>query len=141
MPRRINTVRVKANRNYTVEEAAEAVDGTPQTVRSWLKKGLPAMSSQRPTLIMGWALKEYLARSAQKRRRPLLAGEFFCLACKSPRGPALGMTDYHALSTKHGLLRALCEVCEGSCTRIVSASSLPAWQAIGPMNCTSGAKA
>lgn len=141
MTRRISGVRVKANRSYTVEEAAEAIESSPQTVRSWLKKGLPAMVSQRPTLIMGWALKEYIAQTAAKRRSPLRNGEFFCLVCKLPRGPALGMTDYHALSQKHGLLRALCEVCEGSCTRLVSASALPAWQAIGPMNCTSAAKA
>jgi len=49
---------------------------------------LPAMNSQRPTLIMGWALKEYLAQATAKRKRPLRAGELFCLACKSSRAPA-----------------------------------------------------
>ena len=62
MARRISAIRVKANRSYTVEEAADAVGATPQTVRNWIKRGLPAMAAQRPILIIGCALKEYLAR-------------------------------------------------------------------------------
>ncbi|MDQ3246746.1 MAG: helix-turn-helix domain-containing protein, partial [Pseudomonadota bacterium] len=57
--------RVKVNRSYTVEEAAEAVGATPQTVRIWIKSGLLALEGQRPVLILGWALKDFLARAGQ----------------------------------------------------------------------------
>ena len=114
---------------------------TPQTVRSWIKRGLPALAAQRPTLILGWALKDFLARAEASRRRPLRLGEFFCLECKSARGAAMGMADYVPLSAAHGLLRAFCAVCEGTCTRLVSAASLPAWTAICRIGGTNGGQA
>jgi hypothetical protein len=136
MPRRISAIRVKANRNYTVEEAADVAGATPQTVRAWIKRGLPAMNGQRPVLILGSALKEFLARAEADRKRPLQVGEFFCLGCKSARAPALAMADYVALSANHGFLRAFCAVCEGPCTRVVSAAALPAWRAISEIDGT-----
>ena len=39
--RRPNWRRIKLHRNYTVEEAADALGKHPHTVRGWLKEGLP----------------------------------------------------------------------------------------------------
>lgn len=58
MPRRVSTARIKIHRSYTVEDAAETVCVTPQTVRTWIKQGLPAMTASRPYLILGCALKD-----------------------------------------------------------------------------------
>ena len=130
MARRVSAARVKAHRSYTVEEAAERVGVTPQTVRSWVRQGLTAMTAQRPYLIFGCALKEFLARAEADRKQPLRIGEFFCLRCKTARPPALGMADYSPMSRGHGRLHAFCAVCEGPCSRVVSAASLPEWVAI-----------
>jgi hypothetical protein len=130
MARRIGGGRVKANRSYTVEELADTAGVTPQTVRNWIKQGLPALTEQRPFLVLGWACKEFLARATSARRRPLELGEFFCLGCKCPRGAAMRMADYEPLSPGRGLLRAFCEVCERTCTRLIGAATLPAWRAI-----------
>ena len=141
MPRRISAARIKANRTYVVEEAADAVGVTPQTVRNWVKQGLPAMNNQRPTLILGSAFKEFLASGEAARKRPLRVGEFFLLHLQGPRGPALAMADYTPLSASHGLLRAFCEACEGTCTRVVSAAALPAWRTVVRIGGTSGGEA
>jgi hypothetical protein len=130
MARRIMAARVKANRSYTVEELADTVHVTPQTVRGWIKRGLPALTGQRPFLVLGWACKEFLAGANSARKRPLDLGEFFCLGCKCPRGAAMGMADYEPLLPGRGLLRAFCKVCERSCTRVIGSTSLPAWKAI-----------
>jgi hypothetical protein len=130
MARRIRTTRVKANRSYTIEELADAVGVTPQTVRAWVKQGLLALTEQRPFLVLGWACKEFSEIANSSRKRPLRLGEFLCLACKCPRGAAMGMADYEPHTLGRGLLRAFCEICEGACTRLISAASLPAWRAI-----------
>jgi hypothetical protein len=130
MARRVNTARVKANRSYTLEELADAAGVTPQTVRAWIKQGLSALTGQRPFLVMGWACKEFSERTNSTRKRPLRLGEFFCLACKCPRSAAMGMADYEPLAPDRGFLRAFCAVCEGACTRLISAAALPAWRAI-----------
>ena len=53
----------------------------------------------------------------------------------------MGMADYVPLSAGHGLLRAFCAVCEGTCTRVVSAASLPAWRAISQIGGTNDEEA
>lgn len=130
MARKVNVARVKSNRSYTVEELADAAGVTPQTVRSWIKKGLPALTEQRPFLVLGRACKGFAANAKSVRRRPLQLGEFFCLRCKCARRAAMAMADYETLTPDRGLLRAFCEVCEGPCTRMVSAAALPAWKTI-----------
>ena len=130
MPRRVSAARVKANRSYSVEEAADIVGVTPQTIRHWIGRGLPAMTGTRPALILGCALKDFLARNERQRKQPLGTGEFFCFRCKQPRRAALGMADYAPLSPTHGRLNALCEVCETALSRTVRAESLPAWLTI-----------
>ncbi|MBO6510898.1 MAG: DNA-binding protein, partial [Roseibium sp.] len=69
MGRRISAARVKTHRSYTVEEAAEAVNATSQTIRSWIKQGLHALSETRPTLILGCALKAFIEERRAKRKR------------------------------------------------------------------------
>jgi len=127
--RRVSAARVKANRSYTVEEAAETVGVTPQTVRSWIRRGLPALTAQRPFLILGWALKDFLTSAEASRKRPLGLGEFFCLRCKTSTTAAMGLADYAPLSTAHGRLEAFCAACEGPCSRVVTKASLPDWAA------------
>lgn len=94
--RRHRADRIKADRSYTVEELAEATGTTPQTVRAWIKTGLPALTDERPHLVIGRQAKAYLADRAEKARRPLGIGEFFCFRCKYPVRAALGLWSYTA---------------------------------------------
>ncbi|MEM1360410.1 MAG: helix-turn-helix domain-containing protein [Pseudomonadota bacterium] len=130
MAARISAVRVKANRSYTVEEAAEAVGVTPQTVRRWISEGLEALTTQRPFLILGHALKAFLAKTKHRRKRPLKLGEFFCLSCKAPRRAALDLATYHPQTSTSGRMEAFCNCCESVCARMVRAEDLPQWRAI-----------
>ena len=112
-----------------MEEAADAVGVTEQTIRIWVGKGLPAMTATRPSLILGCALKAFLARKEAGRRKPLGPGEFYCFRCKAGRRAALGLVDYHPISESHGRLQAFCETCEGPMCLNVSARDLPSWRA------------
>jgi hypothetical protein len=130
MGRRVSAARVKSNRSYSVEELAEALGVTPQTVRSWIRQGLPALTGQRPYLVLGCAFKAFVARTDARRRQPLALGEFFCLRCKAPRKAALAYASYRPTTDTYGRLEALCTACEGACGRIVSAASLAEWGAL-----------
>ncbi len=127
MARAGSSVRIKSFKTYTVEEAAEVVGVTEQTIRTWIRQGLLAMTEKRPTLILGWALKGFREQLRKKRRRPLQDGEFFCLHCKKPRTPVAGLVEYQRLSDAHGQLRGFCSACEGACARIISRRDLPKW--------------
>jgi excisionase family DNA binding protein len=110
MTRRLNWRAIKTHRNYTVDEAAGALGVHKGTVRRWLKNGLPALTDQRPTLILGSELVTFLkARRAPKQICRL--DECFCFSCRTPRRPAFNAMEYMSLSDTGGNLRALCEVC------------------------------
>jgi len=51
--RRVDPRRIKVNRPYAVDEAARALFVHPNTVRNWIEQGLPALASNRPTLVLG----------------------------------------------------------------------------------------
>jgi excisionase family DNA binding protein len=102
---------IKTHRNYTVEEAARATGCAKGTIRRWIKSGaLPAVTDRKPNLILGGDLFDYLKARATSGPK-LRLNECYCLKCRAPREPALGMADYVPLTPTTGNLRALCSTC------------------------------
>ena len=51
---------VKIHRNYTVEDVANLLGVHKNTVREWIKQGLPKIDDKRPMLILGCDLFAFL---------------------------------------------------------------------------------
>lgn len=124
MPKRPNPRAVKAARTYTVEEAAIALGVSIGTIRSWVKSGLPLMRSRRPFLILGDALRGFLEERAKGSKVPLQADQLYCLTCKAGRAPMGLMVDCIPQTPKTARLLGLCEVCGGTCNRMISRSKI-----------------
>jgi hypothetical protein len=122
--RRINSRRVKIHRNYTVDEAAKALGVHKNTVRLWIKQGLPVVDERRPILLQGKAIRAFLDNRKAKRKCRLSAGEFYCLKCRSPKSPAGRMADYVALTPDLGNLQGFCPECETIMNRRTSLAKL-----------------
>ncbi len=121
MPRRVPYSRIKVNRSYTFEEAADVLSVTAGTVRRWGRlEGMPFLSDQRPFLILGWALKDFLKAREAPTGRKLKPGEFYCFTCKAPREPLGAMVDFIPITSTRARLQALCADCGGVCNRLVS---------------------
>jgi excisionase family DNA binding protein len=102
---------IKIHRNYTVEEAARATGCAKGTIRRWIKSSaLPTITDRKPNLILGGDLFDYLKARATSGPK-LQLSECYCLKCRAPREPALGMADYVPLTPTTGNLRALCSIC------------------------------
>lgn len=110
--RRVNPNRVKLHRSYSVEELARCLDVHKNTVRHWQGKGLEPIDASRPLLFQGATVRAFLANRNSSRKRPCPPGTFYCLRCRAPRSPALGMVDFIPMRPGTGNLRALCECCE-----------------------------
>jgi len=110
--RRVNPNRVKSHFSYTASELAVCLGVHKNTVRNWQRKGLEALDGQRPVLFQGATVRAFLKSQRTSRKRPCAPGTMYCLSCRAPRRPALGMVDYQPMRTGSGNLRALCEVCE-----------------------------
>ena len=121
---------VRANRSYTVAELANAIGVTEQTVRAWIKAGLPAMDTSRPTLIRGADIVSFSAEKQETRRRKLARDEFYCLTCKAPRRPLGSLVDYVPTTSATGRMEGLCEFCERACNKMVSKRELPALETV-----------
>jgi Helix-turn-helix domain len=122
--RRPDRRRVKALRSYTIDEVARTLEVHRNTVRHWIKAGLPVIDDKRPILILGADLAEFLLRRRDARRQPCQAGQMFCLKCRKPREPAGRMADFVASSATSGALIGICPACNRLMYRRVSAARL-----------------
>ena len=109
--RRINPRLIRIHRPYSVEEAARALGAHKNSVRGWIKDGLPVVDRSRPVLILGHELRAWLERKRKAAKRPCTPGTLFCFKCRQPRPPAMGMVEATRQNATTGNLSALCEVC------------------------------
>jgi hypothetical protein len=107
---RPNRSLVKLHRNYTVEEIARLLGVNRQTVRRWIAAGLEVIDDQKPMLVLGHVLHEYLGRK-RSGSGECPPGHCYCVKCRAPRWPDGDMAEYFAMSTTSGNLRALCPTC------------------------------
>jgi Helix-turn-helix domain len=122
--RRPDRRRVKALRSYTIDEVARTLEVHRNTVRNWIKAGLPVIDGKRPILILGVDLAEFLLQRRDARRQPCRAGQMFCLKCRKPQEPAGRMADFVASSATSGALIGICPACNRLMYRRVSAARL-----------------
>ena len=118
--------RAKIHRSYTVEEVAQLYGVHRNTVRQWIKQGLPTCDDRRPVLILGRALADFLIHKRTRNKRPCNTGEIYCVRCRAPQTPALSMVDYQPLTATGGNLIGLCPNCNGMIYRRVSRARLDA---------------
>jgi len=114
----------KIHRNYSVEEAAELLDKHKNTIRQWIKGGLPVLKEQRPILILGRELRDFLQQKRSGNKCPLKPGEFYCLHCRSARVPYEKMAEYEPLTESQGNLIGFCPVCETVIYRRISLAKI-----------------
>ena len=124
--KRINPRMAKLNRGYSVNELADVLGVHKQTVRGWINSGLPTVDSTRPVLIHGSDFQHWFAKRRKAAKRPLQPGQFYCLKCRQPKAPALGMVDYTATNAATGNLKAICETCGTVMNRRVRLATLAA---------------
>jgi hypothetical protein len=127
MPKRHPNPRLaKIHRNYTVDEIANLFGVHRNTVREWVKRGLPTNDGKRPMLILGRDLVALLVERRSKNKRTCASGEIYCVRCREPRGPAGAMADYVPVTTILGNLVGICPACETMMYRRVSLAKLGA---------------
>jgi hypothetical protein len=86
----------KIHRNYTVEEIANLFGVHKNSVRNWVKGGLPTSDDRRPMLILGRDLVAFLHARRVKNKRPCQPGEIYCMRCRAAQRPAGDMAEYQA---------------------------------------------
>lgn len=123
-PRRLNHRLVKIHRSYTVEEIATLLVVHRNTVREWIKRGLPTVDERRPTLIQGSQLSDFLQARRQSGKRHCRPDEIYCMKCREPRRPLDNEVEYRPLTPSLGNLVGICSTCAGWMYRRASSASV-----------------
>ena len=114
----------KIHRNYTVEEVASLFDVHKNSVRNWVKCGLPTSDDRRPMLILGRDLVAFLQARRVKNKRPCLPGEIYCMRCRAAQRPAGDMAEYQPITSTSGNLIGICPCCDSMMYRRVNLAKL-----------------
>nr|WP_298931360.1 helix-turn-helix domain-containing protein [uncultured Erythrobacter sp.] len=123
--KRINPRLAKLHRSYSVSELADVLGVHKHTVRGWLKKGLLPIDGAKPTLILGSEFQAWWAKQRKAAKRPCAPGQMYCLRCRLPKAPALGMLEYAATNAATGNLKAMCETCGTMMHRRTQMADIP----------------
>ncbi len=99
------------------------------------------MVAQRPFLLLGEDLREFLEARRTKSKIPLMADELFCFTCKVARKPLGLMVDLRDQSLKTARLEGLCEVCGGICNRMISRAQIGQFRSIFDIESKEGSQA
>jgi len=119
-----NPRRIKIHRSYSVEETAALLDIHKNTVREWLRRGLPALNDRRPLLILGRDLVDFLNARRRANKRPCRPGEIYCVRCRQPQTPAGSEARYVPLNETGGNLIGICPACSTIMYRRIGAARL-----------------
>jgi hypothetical protein len=114
----------KIHKSYTVEETARLLSVHKNTVREWIKRGLPVIDDKKPKLILGLDLSTYLKDKRTKNKRPCKPGEMYCFRCRVPKAPAENMVEYHPYTETLGRLFGICPDCGAGMNRNVNPANL-----------------
>jgi hypothetical protein len=115
---------IKSARSYTIAEVARLRGVSLNSVRNWVRAGLPVLRAERPYLIQGAQLKAWLIDRAEARKLRLNPEEMLCLRCKAARTPLGGMVDCTFISSSKVLLTGLCPICGGAIQRFANSRQL-----------------
>ncbi len=114
----------KIHHSYTVEEVASLYSVFNGTVRAWIKAGLPTLNDKRPMLVLGSDLAAFHQARRTKNKQKCRPGEMYCVRCRAPKSPALGMADYKPITRTMGNLIAICPDCNSIMNRRASLAKL-----------------
>lgn len=117
MAKRYNPNKCKINRNYSISEIAILYDVHKSTVKGWLRRGLKRIDNQRPYIILGRDLKQYIKDLRGLNKRSCELGEIYCMKCRVPRTPEQGSTFFETENSRYGRIKASCNVCHSSMNR------------------------
>jgi hypothetical protein len=122
--KRINPRCAKLHRSYSVTELADVLDVHKHTVRGWIRKGLPVIDGAKPILILGSEFQIWWGKRRKAAKRPCQPGQMYCLKCRVPKAPALGMVEYAATNAATGNLKVI---------RVAhSCTNAPGWPILPP---------
>ena len=108
--RTYNTRLIKRTCSYRYYEISDLFGVHPNMIAIWVKDGLRRIDDQKPYMIYGGDLADYLDAKQKKRKKPCRAGEIFCCKCQAPAPVWEGAVDITIRNEKTLYISGICNV-------------------------------
>ena len=119
--------RLKRSQTYTVPEAAQAVGKSIGTVRRWVRGGLPLIDDNRPYLIHGKMMHDWLAAKTKARKVQCGPRQIYCFKCRDACDIIAGSAVIIHRNESKASVRAMCQICGTTMFRHCSNASANNW--------------
>lgn len=73
--------------SYDIEELCDLLSVHSQTIRDWIRNGLPINKGSGVTLVYGNDLKNFLGNLNKSQKRPTNFDQMLCMSCKDAKDP------------------------------------------------------
>jgi len=93
------------------------------TVRHWFKEGLSKIDENRPFLVRGSDLCEFLKNRQSKNKQKCKPDELYCMRCRESRKPKEMKVIIEKQAEKISRLKGVCSVCGTKMFRAFSAKN------------------
>ncbi len=114
-----NTRIIRAKQTYSTEEIADLLNIHINTVHVWYKAGLSKTDNQKPCLVFGQDLKDFLNAKNESKKRPCAPNELFCCKCQTPRRPKANQVCIKSTPARTNLV-GYCATCGTKINKAIS---------------------
>jgi hypothetical protein len=114
-----NTRIVRAKQTYSTEEIAYLFNVHFNTVHAWYKAGLPRIDNQKPSLVFGADLIDFLNAKNTFKKRPCAPNELFCCKCQQPSTPKDNLVCIKVTSARTNIV-GHCAICDTKINKAIS---------------------
>ena len=112
--------KLRFSKCYSILETSTLLGVGVNTVRTWIRLGLPVLGRDMPILIPGDVLKKWLKARVDARKCKCLPDQLYCLRCRKPRAARTGSLVETPRNNKTVTLRARCAICDARMNKTVS---------------------
>lgn len=118
MGKNYNIRLIKHRESYSLKQISEVLKVHQRTVQEWRHEGLKTISNEKPFLVMGYDLKEFLNKKLKSRKTKLVVNQFYCTKCR--QAVASEKDEVHIISLnktigKQGfkglMIKGVCQKC------------------------------
>lgn len=125
-----NPRKAKIHRSYTLDEVAKLYDVHKNTVRNWIKQGLPILDNRKPFMVLGSALNSFHAERRKKLKQPCNTNQIYCMRCRIPQIPKSKQVSCKSVGHNTANLVGICPACSSLMYRRVSLRKFEQFKAV-----------
>lgn len=128
--RLINTRIIRQKQSYSTQEIVDLLKVGISTVNRWYATGLMPIDNQKPFLVFGADLINFLNKKNRRGKTKSNADELFCCKCKIPRKSFENAATINIVNATKLMIIGACEICGTKMNKLGSSLKIEEYKKI-----------